>query len=63
MRAGTAGTIASLEDRIAQIDQELMFATAAGADSGRQATLWQDRVEVMNALVQVRYANSQAFIY
>jgi hypothetical protein len=63
MRGSTAGTIASLEDRIAQIDQELMFATAAGADSGRQATLWQDRVEVMNALVQVRYANSQAFIY
>jgi hypothetical protein len=63
MRAGTAGTIARLEDRIAQIDQELMFATAAGADSGQQATLWQDRVEVMNALLQVRYANSQAFIY
>jgi hypothetical protein len=63
MRAGTAGTIASLEDRIAQIDQELMFATAAGVDSGQQATLWQDRVEVMNALLQVRYANSQAFIY
>jgi hypothetical protein len=63
MRGSTAGTIASLEDRIAQIDQELMFATAAGADNQQQATLWQDRVEVMNALVQVRYANSQAFIY
>jgi hypothetical protein len=63
MRAGTAGTIASLEDRIAQIDRELMLATAAGVDSGQQAPLWQDRVEVMNALLQVRYANSQAFIY
>jgi hypothetical protein len=63
MRAGTAGTIASLEDRIAQIDRELMVATAAGVDSGQQAPLWQDRVEVMNALLQVRYANSQAFIY
>jgi hypothetical protein len=63
MRASTAGTIASLEDRIAQIDQELMFSTAAGVDTGQQATLWQDRVEVMNALLQVRYANSQAFIY
>jgi hypothetical protein len=63
MRASTAGTIARLEDRIAQIDQELMFSTAAGVDSGQQATLWQDRVEVMNALLQVRYANSQAFIY
>jgi hypothetical protein len=63
MRASTAGTIASLESRIAQIDQELMFATAAGIDSEQQATLWQDRVDVMNALLQVRYANSQAFIY
>jgi hypothetical protein len=63
MRASTAGTIARLEDRIAQIDQELMLATAAGVDSGQQTPLWQDRVEVMNALLQVRYANSQAFIY
>jgi hypothetical protein len=63
MRASTAGTIARLEDRIAQIDQELMFSTAAGVESGQQATLWQDRVEVMNALLQVRYANSQAFEY
>jgi hypothetical protein len=63
MRASTAGTIASLEDRIAQIDQELMFSTAAGVETGQRATLWQDRVEVMNALLQVRYANSQAFNY
>ena len=63
MRASTAGTIAGLEDRIAQIDQELTLATASGADSTQRAALWQDRVEVMNALVQVRYANSQVFIY
>jgi hypothetical protein len=63
MRASTAGTIANLEDRIAQIDQELTLATAAGVDSKQRAALWQDRVEVMNALVQVRYANSQVFIY
>lgn len=63
MRASTAGTIASLEDRIAQIDHELTLATAAGVESTQRAALWQDRVEVMNALLQVRYANSQAFIY
>ena len=63
MRATTAGTIATLEDRIAQIDQELMFSTAAGVETGQQAMLWQDRVEVMNALLQVRYANSPVFDY
>ena len=63
MRASTAGTIASLEDRIALIDHELALATDAGIESEQRAALWQDRVEVMNALVQVRYANSQAFIY
>jgi hypothetical protein len=63
MRASTAGTIARLEDRIAEIDQALLFTTAAGAESGQREELWRDRVEVMNALVQVRYANSQAFIY
>jgi hypothetical protein len=63
MRAGTASTIASLEDRIAQIDQELTFATAAGVEGQGRAALWRDRVEVMNALVQVRYANSRAFVY
>jgi hypothetical protein len=63
MRASTAGTIASLEERLALIDHELTLSTAAGIDGRQQAALWQDRVDVMNALVQVRYANSQAFIY
>jgi hypothetical protein len=63
MRAGTAGTIATLEDRIARIDAELTLAAAAGAKNEYRTALWRDRVDVMNALVQVRYVNSQAFVF
>jgi hypothetical protein len=63
MRAGTAGTIATLEDRIAHIDAELTLATAAGAENQYRTALWRDRVDVMNALLQVRYVNSQAFVF
>jgi len=61
MTAGTAGTIATLEGQIAHIDSELSLATAAGAEDEYREVLWRERVEVMNALLQVRYAQSQLF--
>jgi len=63
MTASTAGTIASLEDQIALIDSQLTQASAVGVDDGYRSTLWRERVNVMSALLQVRYAQSQLFAF
>jgi hypothetical protein len=63
MRADTASTIVGLEDRVALIDAALSQ-TGAEADVPEYRTaLMLDRVEVMNALVNVRYAQSRAFVF
>jgi hypothetical protein len=61
IRADTADTIAVLETQIAVIDEQLTFGFAAGLRAETRETLWRDRVDVMNALVQVRYAQSNLF--
>lgn len=57
--AQTAGTIAQLEDQIAWVD----YGLSAGGDgrlSERDShALWEQRVELMNSLVHVRYAQAQ----
>lgn len=63
MRGGTAGTIAGLEDQIALIDAQLTLAAGSGAEPQYQAALWRERVDVMHALVQVRYAQSRMFVF
>lgn len=60
MRVGTAGTIAGLEDQIAWIDTALTTNVAFDADTNYQEDLWRERVEVMNALVEVHYAQLPA---
>jgi hypothetical protein len=59
MRVSTAGTIAGLEDQIAVLDAELGRAEAPDY----RTLLMHNRVEVMNALVNVRYSQSTAFAY
>jgi len=63
MRADTASTIAGLEDRISWLDAALYQSEIETAPPEYQEALLRDRVEVMNALVNVRYAQSRAFIY
>jgi hypothetical protein len=63
MRAGTASTIVGLEDRIALIDAELYRSSLQSAPDDYRVALLRDRVEVMNALVNVRYAQSRAFLF
>lgn len=63
MNAATAGTIVGLEDRVALIDERLTLAAASGVRPEYRQALWQERVDVMNALVQVRYAQAQALGY
>ncbi|MDX1561772.1 MAG: hypothetical protein R3305_02545 [Gammaproteobacteria bacterium] len=61
MRASTAGTIVDLENRIAVIDLLLTAGQAGGIEPAARDELMQGRVDAMNALVHVRYAQSRAF--
>ena len=60
MSAGTASTIAALEDRIALIDYEIGTASqASGAPaSDHVKQLWQQRVDLLRSLAAVRYAQT-----
>ena len=59
MTAGTASTIVGLEDRIAFVDAQLTLAAAGGTQLPQRQALWGERVELMNALVYVRFAQAQ----
>ena len=63
MRAGTAGTIAVLEDHIQYIDGQLTVGAAQGLEPTQQLALWRERVDLMHALVQVRYAHTRTAVY
>ena len=63
MNAGTARTIADLEDYIGFVDEQLNFAEARGVDLRYREALWRERVDVMNALLHVRYAQAQRITY
>jgi hypothetical protein len=59
MKARTASTIVGLEDRIAFIDAQLMLGAAQDMEMPAREALWEERVELMNALLHVRYAQAQ----
>ena len=59
MSGRTAGTIVGIEDRIAFIDQQLMYGAAGELAMPQQQALWSERVELMNALVHVRLAQAE----
>lgn len=58
MRASTAVTLSSLEDRIAAIDYQLT-ASDVSMTSEEQEIFWRERVRLMKSLVQLRYAQAQ----
>ena len=59
MSGETATTIVGLEERIALIDEQLTYGNARGVAQPERTALWGERVELMNALVHVRYAQAQ----
>jgi len=61
MSGETASTIAGLESRIELIDEQLTYSNAHGAPQPQRTALWGERVELMNALVHVRYAQATGF--
>lgn len=63
MNAGTAGTIADLEDYIVLVDEQLSYAEARGTDLRYRHALWRERVDVLSALLHVRYAQAWTRTY
>lgn len=61
MIGSTAGTIVGLEDRIAIVDAQLSYAAAQDLGPTYREALWGERVELMNALVYVRFAQLQTY--
>jgi hypothetical protein len=59
MAGSTATTIVGLEDRIAFLDEQLSYGAARGLQMPQREALWSERVELMNALVHVRFAQAQ----
>jgi hypothetical protein len=57
---GTRAAVTGLEDRIAQLDDLLSAARAAGDARSRLQVLQQERVRLVGTLVQVRYAETLA---
>ena len=53
MTGSTAGVVADLEDRLAQVDAALNDPSAQRADPGRVAELWKQRAGLLSALVDV----------
>ena len=58
MRAGTAATIANLEDRIAAIDYQLNDPESQLGPEDEEI-FWRERVRLMKLLVGMRYAQAQ----
>jgi hypothetical protein len=58
MRGSTAFTVVELEDRLALLDDRLSRVTLEPNAPERAEELWRERVDVMNSLVQVRYADA-----
>lgn len=56
MRGSTAFTVSQLEDRLAFVDDRLSRITLEPNAPEHAERLWRERVELMNSLVQVRYA-------
>ena len=57
---GPRAAVSGLEDRIAQLDDQLSAARLEPAQAGRLYALQQERTRLMGALVQVRYAETLA---
>ena len=55
-----AMTIADLEDRIALVDLRLNAADALELTPAQRQALWRERVNLMQSLLQVEYAQLQS---
>ena len=63
VRASTASTIADLEDRIALVDMRLNEADTLELTPQQRQALWRERVNLMNSLVRLEFAQIQSQRY
>ena len=63
MNVRTATTIATLEDHIAVVDYRLSMDAEDPMPPEQSRRLWQQRVDLMDSLVNVRYAQLQRVAY
>lgn len=61
--AATAGSIADVQDRILLIDDRLSRASLDGLSLAQREALWRERVQLMNSLAALRYAQAQRFAF
>jgi hypothetical protein len=57
-RVSTVATIDALEQRIQWLDFQLSYAPEESLDDAQASRLWRERVELMDSLVKVRYAEA-----
>lgn len=57
-RVTMAATLDSIEDRIQWLDAQLTHGAVREQDEQHMRTLWRERVELMDSLVKVRYAQA-----
>jgi hypothetical protein len=55
-RIAMAATMDTIEQRVQWLDQQLSYAPAAGLGDAQTYRLWRERVDLMDSLVKVRYA-------
>jgi hypothetical protein len=58
-RVSTAAMIDTIEDRIQWLDFQLSDARDSGLNEEQTRRLWRERVELMDSLVKVRYAEAE----
>lgn len=57
-RVSTAATIDTLQERIQWLDVQLSYAPDSSLSEAQTQRLWRERVELMDSLVKVRYAEA-----
>jgi len=57
-RVSTSATIATIEQRIQWLDFQLSYASVGDLSEEQSRQLWRERVELMDSLVKVRYAEA-----
>jgi hypothetical protein len=62
-RAQTELTVADLEDRLQWVDYRLNLASEAGLGGRDADLLWRERVDLLNSLVAVRYAQTRTVAF
>lgn len=58
-RVALAATLDAIEQRIQWLDAQLSYAPETGLNDEQARRLWRERVDLMDSLVKVRYAEGQ----